>query len=370
MTRMICLRPVPCRKNDGIISFCAARCVRRMALFALFSFVFLLPVLAQGDGAAPEGLQQVLVPRNVFVGDRAELRCTFQSSVDFFAMAPASRIEDGVVLLDHEAAVFARHAEEYTVEHAVLQKAGTTCTLIITFVPWRTGAISFDEFDLAALCGASAGEAAFPVRPSLVEISSLADKVAASAVRPPLPPLLLPGTSYVLWVGILLILLLLVGTGFLLARFSALVRCVSGIRENAGFYWNARSAQRRLSVLGRKKCPDIQFAGQWQAVMRAYLSYRFGISFSSVTARGIAPLITRRTGDMLDIEQDNALSSLTALFIRTDYIRFAGGSIDSRLLPAAEHEAVFAPGERERIIALSCQAIAALEQVGAGGSDV
>lgn len=331
----------------------------------LLSLVLVLPATApaaaQGDSPAQDEVRQVLVPREVFVGDRAELRCTFQSQMDFAALADPSLVKDGAIQLNTHADAFTRHAGDYTVELAVLQQAGTTCTLIITFVPWKTGQLHFEACDLPALCGAAEHAEPFLIHFSPVEISSLTEKLSVSAVRPPAPPLLLPGTSYALWICIVVFLLLLVATGILLAKFSALVRCATAVRESAGYYWNARSARSKLFALGRKKSTDVQFAEQWQATMRAYLAYRFGVPFSSATAKGIAPLIRRVTGNMLDIEQENAVSSLTSLFIRTDYIRFAGGSIDSRMLPAAEHEAVFTPGERNSIIALSCQVIAALE---------
>ena len=50
------------------------------------------------------------------------------------------------------------------------------------------------------------------------------------------------------------------------------------------------------------------------------------------------------------MEIEEALISLVQLFKRTDYIKFARGSIDSRLLPASEHETVLGKYERKSIV--------------------
>ena len=106
---------------------------------------------------------------------------------------------------------------------------------------------------------------------------------------------------------------------------------------------------------------DIDFACTWQQIMRTYLEYRFGTSFSSVTARSFASVISSMTGDMLNMEQENAVLSLQGFLQRTDYIRYAGGSIDSLQLPAEEHRAEFMNGERENIIEVSISDVEGLE---------
>jgi hypothetical protein len=49
-------------------------------------------------------------------------------------------------------------------------------------------------------------------------------------------------------------------------------------------------------------------------------------------------------------EEESALDKLSRLFVRTDYIRFAQGSIDSQLLPVEEHRAELLDNERKTIV--------------------
>jgi hypothetical protein len=96
--------------------------------------------------------------------------------------------------------------------------------------------------------------------------------------------------------------------------------------------------------------------------MRDYLDYRFNMSFRSITAKDVYRTVSMATGDLLDIEQENAVLSIQSMFVRTDYIRYAKDSPDSRKLPAQDHEAAFASEEKDGIVALSLSDIEELEK--------
>ena len=156
-------------------------------------------------------------------------------------------------------------------------------------------------------------------------------------------------------------LILLILVGIVIARFSLIAKKLIELKENIGFSRNVVLTKRKLYALKKKNYSDIEFACAWQQIMRNYLEYRFGNSFASVTASSFVSVISNMTGDMLNMEQENAVFSLQGVFRRTDYIRYAGGSIDSEQLPAEEHRAMFMQGERERIIELSVSDIEGLE---------
>ena len=60
-------------------------------------------------------------------------------------------------------------------------------------------------------------------------------------------------------------------------------------------------------------------------------------------------------------KESETLEKLSALFLRTDYIRYAAGSIDSMLLPAEEHKAEFIDGEKKSLIEMSLNILDGLE---------
>ncbi len=303
--------------------------------------------------------QQVLIPKEIYVGDRAQLRYMFQSSIDFFSFSHEK--SDSTLSFDINSPVFLAQADRCSVQEAVLQRVGITYTLLITFIPWKPGEIDFAPFNVSELCGGGEDAPAYELDLSPVLVSSLVEKTGVNSLRAPLAPFLLPGTNYVLWSLIIAAILFLCLMGFIIARFPSIMIFIMAIRERIGYYRNASRTKKSLSQLGKTDCTDAQFAQDWQRIMRSYLEYRFHTAFASVTGHRIIEVICLATGNMLDVEQENAVMSLQSLFMRTDYIRYAANSIDSRRLPASEHEAQFLQGERQDIIGLSCENIAAFE---------
>ena len=303
--------------------------------------------------------QQMLVPKEIYVGDRAQLRYMFQSPIDFFSFSHEGAGD--TLSFDVNAPFFRAQAEKCTVQEVLLQRVGITYTLLITFVPWKPGEIDFGSLNVSELCGAKEGDPSYELTLAPVIVSSLVEKTGVHSLRSPLAPFLLPGTNYVLWFLIIAVLLLLCLMGVVIARFSSIIIFIMSLRERFGYYRNASHTRKALSLLGKKDCEDMQFAQDWQKIMRAYLQYRFKTSFVSVTSQRVLNVISLATGDMLNIEQENAVMSLQSLFVRTDYIRYAANSIDSRSLPAVDHLAQFADGERQHIIEFSVMDISALE---------
>ena len=305
--------------------------------------------------------EQIVMPKEIYVGDTAELRYMFKSQTNLFLMADSERVHGDVIILDESVSVFKDMEGVCLVKKAMLQRVGITYTIILTFVPWVTGEIDFPEFNLNELCGNRSDAAPFLLKLKPVQVVSILKKTESASEGTPVSPILIPGTNYVLWGLISALLILLILVGIVIARFSLIAKKLIELKENIGFSRNVVLTKRKLYALKKKNYSDIEFACAWQQIMRNYLEYRFGNSFASVTASSFVSVISNMTGDMLNMEQENAVFSLQGVFRRTDYIRYAGGSIDSEQLPAEEHRAMFMQGERERIIELSVSDIEGLE---------
>ncbi|MCR5318850.1 MAG: hypothetical protein K6E22_11540 [Treponema sp.] len=316
---------------------------------------------------AMEDVSQILIPREVYVGDTAELRFSFNAPVDLFAGVPAEKINDGELLLNTESSSF--RMQNYDVKQVSLRLIGRTYTLSLVFVPWVTGTIKFPAFDLNALIHsetkvslpAELADKPFVIELQPVEVLSLVKKYNALTLRSPLPPSLLPGTNYIVWSLIILVILLIFAVIFVLAKFPMISEKFYSLSDSLALVKNARQAKHKIRALLKKKCSDAEFAQQWQAITRKYLSARFSTPFNSIATNSIAKRIMNVTGNFMSGEQEDSVISLTSLFTRTDYIRFARNSIDSRLLPSEEHEAAFYPGEKEVIAKLTIDAISNLE---------
>ena len=193
------------------------------------------------------------------------------------------------------------------------------------------------------------------------EIESLADKLEETTLRAPRPPQLLPGTRYVVWAAsgaVALVCVLLVAA---VLRFPQVLEAVLRFRERRQYRRNVRRARRSLRRLLAEPLADDAFAARWQQIVRAYLGVRFGRSFESVIPARLESVLDAMTGGVPYDILEHAVEPLVSLFVRTDYVRFAGGSLDARELPQEEHSAAFLPGERESLVELTLRCMQDLE---------
>lgn len=343
--------------------------MKRAAVFFILSVFSLFSAVSQSANSDLDSISQVMVPRDVFIGDSGQIQYSFRSPVDLFAIALESKKDADVLELNLTADDFVTDPESCTVTRAVLTRNGVNYNLCITIIPWKVGGIEFKTFDLASFCsaaGESSGkntgvQAAFPITLSSVTIASLSEKLQVFSMKEPLSPVSLPGTNYAVWGAGVLILLILIGICFVLARLSSIIEFVSNLKERFGMYRNLCFAKKSLKSLLRKKIDDCEFAKRCQNIFRTYLEKRFCSSFASVPAARIVSRISSLTGNSLSGKESETLEKLSALFLRTDYIRYAAGSIDSMLLPAEEHKAEFIDGEKKSLIEMSLNILDGLE---------
>ncbi|HBD67792.1 MAG TPA: hypothetical protein DC014_00795 [Treponema sp.] len=316
------------------------------AVFFLFSSV---SVFCQIDSV--EVVQQVVVPKEIYVGDSAEVRLTFHTPVDYFALLPANQVRGNSVRLDTTLDAFTQKEKVCTVESAVLERNDFSYTIVLTLVPWEPGVIDFAPFDLNAACNFNSDEHINYVDFLPVTVSSLSQKMNVSVIRGAVSPQNLPETNYILWAiivaGIVLVILLVL----LLVHLSDFIDSVGGIKSRLGFIRNALRTKHKIKKLLTKKIPDSLCAEQWQHIMRSYLQYRFASQFMSIPSNRIYSVIEQAVGGSLVQQQETSVAELSSLFVRTDYIRYALGSADAALLPVEEHCAVFLPDEKKQIVA-------------------
>src|SRR5574344_1273824 len=85
------------------------------------------------DATAADGVEQVLAPKEVFVGDTAQINYTFRSAVDFFALADSKSIAGDKLSLSVSQTPFTELGGQCTVSSAELLREDLTYTLVITF---------------------------------------------------------------------------------------------------------------------------------------------------------------------------------------------------------------------------------------------
>ncbi len=332
--------------------------MQRKFLTFFFMAIFFCPNFVFSQNASD--ISQTLVPLEVYVGDVAEIRYNFKLDLKI----PAE--ENFEMEINVEKIPFENISDALVVKSARFFRRGDDFTFALKFIPWRTGTISFPQFNLYSALNFD--EAAidenfsFNISLSPIEIKSVVEKTGRAEIQGPLPPLMIPGTSYVIFALVVVAVIFLAAIFRALLKFHDLKRWFSQMKIRRLRRRNSIITLRKLKKLLRNQnLSDIEFCARLQNVTRAYLSFRFDFPFESESALGMPQAFQKIfLGEIPDFVFP-VLDDLTSAFIRTDYIRYAHGSLDESREPKAEHEANLAHGERKSLTATIAKAVKIFE---------
>ena len=255
--------------------------------------------------------QQILIPKKVYIGDQAELRCTFNS--------PSAELKQLVNSESNghaELPLVSFNSTDYEVKSVTLSPAGVDFYQIsITFIPWKTGEIQFPPFTI------DGSNLLIEFQP--VQIVSLisTDSNNATVLRDTAAPLLLPGTTYKIYGALTAFII------FLIVAIRIIIK-----RKSIQFYLNTKRLQRKYKKNKKQtfralrqienETSDSDAAGQIQKIMRNYLEVRFDYPFTNATTSELMKGWQKVTGGLLSDTKEEAFGDIAAIFIRTDYIRY------------------------------------------------
>jgi len=152
-------------------------------------------------------MNDILIPHDVFVGDTAQF-FFFLSEKEGAALQ--ARYTGNNMTIPLTGLI---QNEEMTLKEIRIIVREKTQYLLITFVPWETGSISFPSLSFLKL------ERALPA----IKVLSVLDQKEAVTLQPPKPPLLIPGTDSLLYgaviSGVGCLTLLGLGGWFLFRKF-------------------------------------------------------------------------------------------------------------------------------------------------------
>ena len=278
--------------------------------------------------------QQSTFPKAIYIGDKAELRCSFSTgnSLTTGSLSTEGFLEE----LDFSL---------YDINDISLQKSGTDYyTLVINFTPWRTGQISFPDFQL---------EGAGTVHFEGVQIKSLVEQQGATDIRTFSSPLLLPGTAYKIYGGIAVFVVLLIVLIRLIVKWRSVVLWFKNVKLKRRYARSKRTTLRALKVLGTKDEAPSKICTKLQKLMREYLELRLEYPFTKTLTSEMSIAFEKATCGLADEKRQDAFESIISIFVRTDYIRFS----DARV-------AVFEQGELSSIISTLIDCINVIEEGG------
>ena len=249
--------------------------------------------------------QQTIFPKTIYIGDKAELRCSFSSSAALTTgnLSAESFLDD----LDFSL---------YDLNSVSLQKTGVDYyTIVINFTPWKTGAVSFPDFSI---------EGAGTIHFDEVKILSLVEQQGVTDLRSFNSPLLLPGTTYKIYAGIAVAVIFLILIIRLAVKWHSFLLWIKNLKLRRIYAHSKRFTIRSLKalVLDEQK-DDAQKCTCLQKIMREYLEVRLGYPFTKTLTSELSLAFDKATFGLADENRLAAFENITAVFIRTDYIRFA-----------------------------------------------
>ena len=257
--------------------------------------------------------QQILIPKKVYIGDTAELRCTFNSPDSFLKQLTSSGTAK-LPLVSQST----EPQEEYVIKNISLSPSGIDFyQLTITFIPWKTGDLLFPSMEIEG------SDIVLEFQP--IQIVSLIanENTNTSTIRDTAAPLLLPGTTYKLYV---FVIFLIICIRIILKRKNILFY-INQKRLLKKYKKNKKQTIRNLYKIADEaeaaKIDDQTAAENLQKSLRTYLEIRFDYPFTHTVASEIMQGWQTATGGLLSDTKTEAFGNIAASFIRTDFIRYS-----------------------------------------------
>lgn len=323
-------------------------------LIVLLGSSFLSDLFAQNRSSQTVGFispkEWVLLPKEAYVGDQVELRLTIAPSIELLpedVEFVSKEYEPDEVWGSSDFAFRQRllaqqESASVSLYGVSLQRVEDGYSLSVVLTPWLPQKLEMGYFNLLSIPEvrnfvAASGATFLLVQLPQIEIASLTKKLNTVQLRPVAPPLLVPGSIYVVYGLAIGALLLLIALIVVLARFQQVrmffKNLATGIRLSRNYKW----VQRQLRKLSSQELSGKELAAGLELISRTYLEGRFGRSFKSAATSEIMFLLDEIFVGMLSDEQVEAVEGLCNLLRRCDYLRYA---------PAATLE----PGEQAVLI--------------------
>ena len=274
-------------------------------------------------------IKQNLIPKQVYIGDSAQLLCSFNSNSEILKALMADKDK---ITLPLENFIQDLDFTEYEIKEITLTKAGIDYyNLNLSFVPWRTGQLSFPDYRLFS---ESIENQEIIIFFEPFSISSLTEEKSITSIKDIEAPLLLPGTIYKLYGGIIVFIILLIIVIRLIVKHKKVIEFLRKRASIRKYRRNKKQVLKQLNLLCKNKNEeDVAAAEKIQKIMRKYLDIRFDYPFSK-TVTSQMNYAFEQINNQADDEENNSLSAfsekklaackeITRAFEKTDFIRFS-----------------------------------------------
>lgn len=276
--------------------------------------------------------QQILVPKKVYIGDTAELRCSF----NIIHNGLKERTVAGTVEIPQEAFASLADTDDCVIKSVHLSPAGIDhYQVVITFVPWSTGTLQLPPLII--------DDVKLLLQP--IQIVSITEQNNVSVLKDSMSPLLLPGTTYKIYGTLIVFIIFLVVIIQLIVKRKSVIFYIERKKLQYKYKKNRKITIKKLNELSEEKTA----ADEIQKILRHYLEVRFEYPFTKTVTSEMMGKYNLITQGLLSDEKNEAFGELVSVFIRTDYIRYSSNGN-------------FEPGEKDNLLEKIISAIKIIEQ--------
>ena len=164
---------------------------------------------------------------------------------------------------------------------------------------------------------------------------------------------MLPGTTYKIYGGIALLVILLIVIVRLIVKWRSVVLWLKNVKLKRRYARSRRATVRALKTLCVKEAAPAQICTDIQKLMREYLELRLEYPFTKTLTSEMSLAFDKATCGLADEKRQAAFENIIAIFVRTDFIRFSNA-----------RKSRFEEGELNGIINNLIDAITVIEEGG------
>jgi len=311
---------------------------RFLSFISLYLFFMFVP---QSNLVFVSAQTVSITPHEVFVGDVAEIRYDFECP--FILCSETAPIQlDGDHFFsnawdpDSKLALLAQKNFDILFARLVVNSSSliNTYTLLVKITPWTTGNLDIPPFNIIKAFGLEkkistmhkVENPSFIVDIPAVKISSIIDKTQKKVLQPSAGPVVIPGTTWIVYGLLILVVLFFLVFIFFILRFKKIYDYLRILVHKISLAKNYRLTLKKLSMLEKKTAPiDAQlFASEVSTIVRSYLQYRFNYNFMAVETSKLCTVFNVITGETASNKAQSAIEEIQAVFIRLDFIKFSG----------------------------------------------
>lgn len=262
--------------------------------------------------------QQILLPKQVYIADKAELRCSFTTDSEVIRN---ETLKSNSINLSKTHFTNDLDYSKYEINTITLTNTGANSyTLTIDFIPWQTGEIVFPDYDI----GLALNSNQYMLKFNSIKINSIVEENNVSSIKEISSPLLLPGTTYKIYGIIIAFLVAIILIIRLIIKHKELSFFIQTKILQHKYNKNKKLTIKKLNTINDDNTQsDRNTAANIQQIIRNYLEIRFDYPFTRTVTSDLLNGFYERTNHLIKNEKEDAFIGIANTFIRTDFIRYS-----------------------------------------------